>query len=284
MNYNNYFKSKNITILENPIYNNKIYLYGSNHISPKSSEEIRKLISFIRPDQIFLECCIERWKIIESNKSQNAIINPFPKKFEAGITLINSQENRNLYHKIIQMFKMIFTLIQIIINIIIIYSGIFISNIFSKKEEIDMLTAVEESVKINSLCILGDQRISVTIKDCISVPTIEILKIIFLVSFPLMIKNIINENTINDDNLLLEYWDKINIICPMLYKKLIKKRNNYMMNILSECDGKNIFAIVGKAHVKGIKENWSTFIKYRKKFADTSKKINSDKKKIIEHI
>lgn len=283
MDYDDYSKSKNITVLENPIYNNKIHLYGSNHISPKSSEEIRKLISSIKPDQIFLECCIERWKIIESDKSQNAIINPFPKKFEAGITLINSQENRNLYHKIIQIFKMIFRLIQIIINIIIIYSGIFISNIFSKKEEIDMLAAVEESVKINSLCILGDQRISVTIKDCISVPTIEILKIIFLVSFPLMIKNIINENTINDDDLLLQYWDKINIICPMLYKKLIKKRNNYMMNILSECDGKNIFAIVGKAHVKGIKENWSDFIKYREKFANTSKEINSDKK-IIEYI
>lgn len=277
---NEHLESKNVVILDNPIFNNKIYIYGSNHASEKSSDEIRDLISFIKPDQIFLEYCIERWKGIESDTTENLIIKPFVKKFEPGIRFINSEKNNTLYYKIINIFKALFLLIQIIINTIIIHSTFFVDSILFKHKCIDMLTAAEEATKINSLCILGDQRISITMKDWISVPTIEILKYIFYIQIPLMLKVISNKDIINNNDLLLQYWDKTRDICPIFYKRFITKRDKHMINILSKCDGKIIFAVVGKVHIKGIKEKWSDFIKREQKYINLLKKSRSDKQLI----
>lgn len=273
---------KNITILRNPIFENKIYLYGSNHVSQQSCDEIKELISTTKPDQVFLECCIERWKLIESEDTENSIIKPFTKKIEPFMKFIKDKEDKSIYQKILNGFKLPLKIIQIIINGLILQLLLLIHWWTKKNKCLDMLMATEQASKINAICILGDQRYSKTMRDLICIPTYEWLKLIFHVPISFINKYGLDKTTVIDDDKLLEYCNKIKETCPILYKKFITKRDNHMIDVLSKCDGKIIVAIVGKAHVKGIKEKWSKFIKVRKEYLDVVKTMKDNPNKYMD--
>ncbi|WP_102262751.1 TraB/GumN family protein [Mesobacillus jeotgali] len=221
---------ENITRIE---MNGKEYiLIGTAHVSKHSAEQVKEVIEAERPDSVCVELDEQRYKTIsEGSKWQEMDIIQVIKEKRASLLLMNlaisSFQNR--------MAKEL---------------GI--------KAGQEMIQGIESAKEVGAELVLADRNIQITFSRIWGNLGLK-GKAILLSQ---IITSIFSRDSISEEELeKLKDQDTINAMLneftetfPRLKKPLIDERDQYLAQKIKEAPGEKIVAVLGAAHVPGIKE------------------------------
>ncbi|MBT2682419.1 TraB/GumN family protein [Bacillus sp. ISL-37] len=221
---------ENITRIE---MNGKEYiLIGTAHVSKHSAEQVKEVIEAERPDSVCVELDEQRYKTIsEGSKWQEMDIIQVIKEKRASLLLMNlaisSFQNR--------MAKEL---------------GI--------KAGQEMIQGIESAKEVGAKLVLADRNIQITFSRIWGNLGLK-GKAILLSQ---IITSIFSRDSISEEELeKLKEQDTINAMLneftetfPRLKKPLIDERDQYLAQKIKEAPGDKIVAVLGAAHVPGIKE------------------------------
>lgn len=221
---------ENITRIE---MNGKEYiLIGTAHVSKHSAEQVKEVIEAERPDSVCVELDEQRYQTItEGSKWQEMDIIQVIKEKRASLLLMNlaisSFQNR--------MAKEL---------------GI--------KAGQEMIQGIESSKEVGAELVLADRNIQITFSRIWG--NLGIKGKALLLSQ--IITSIFSRDSISEEELeKLKEQDTINAMLneftetfPRLKKPLIDERDQYLAQKIKEAPGEKIVAVLGAAHVPGIKE------------------------------
>lgn len=221
---------ENITRIE---MNGKEYiLIGTAHVSKHSAEQVKEVIEAERPDSVCVELDEQRYKTIsEGSKWQEMDIIQVIKEKRASLLLMNlaisSFQNR--------MAKEL---------------GI--------KAGQEMIQGIESAKEVGAKLVLADRNIQITFSRIWGNLGLK-GKAILLSQ---IITSIFSRDSISEEELeKLKEQDTINAMLneftetfPRLKKPLIDERDQYLAQKIKEAPGEKIVAVLGAAHVPGIKE------------------------------
>lgn len=221
---------ENITRIE---MNGKEYiLIGTAHVSKHSAEQVKEVIEAERPDSVCVELDEQRYQTItEGSKWQEMDIIQVIKEKRASLLLMNlaisSFQNR--------MAKEI---------------GI--------KAGQEMIQGIESAKEVGANLVLADRNIQITFSRIWGNLGLK-GKAILLSQ---IITSIFSRDSISEEELeKLKEQDTINAMLneftetfPRLKKPLIDERDQYLAQKIKEAPGERIVAVLGAAHVPGIKE------------------------------
>lgn len=221
---------ENITRLE---MNGKEYiLIGTAHVSKHSAEQVKEVIEAERPDSVCVELDEQRYQTItEGSKWQEMDIIQVIKEKRASLLLMNlaisSFQNR--------MAKEL---------------GI--------KAGQEMIQGIESAKEVGAELVLADRNIQITFSRIWG--NLGLKGKALLLSQ--IITSIFSRDSISEEELeKLKEQDTINAMLneftetfPRLKKPLIDERDQYLAQKIKEAPGEKIVAVLGAAHVPGIKE------------------------------
>ncbi|MFT9596533.1 TraB/GumN family protein [Mesobacillus sp.] len=221
---------ENITRIE---MNGKEYiLIGTAHVSKHSAEQVKEVIEAERPDSVCVELDEQRYKTIsEGSKWQEMDIIQVIKEKRASLLLMNlaisSFQNR--------MAKEL---------------GI--------KAGQEMIQGIESAKEVGAELVLADRNIQITFSRIWGNLGLK-GKAILLSQ---IITSIFSRDSISEEELeKLKEQDTINAMLneftetfPRLKKPLIDERDQYLAQKIKYAPGEKIVAVLGAAHVPGIKE------------------------------
>ena len=221
---------ENITRLE---MNGKEYiLIGTAHVSKHSAEQVKEVIEAEKPDSVCVELDEQRYQTItEGSKWQEMDIIQVIKEKRASLLLMNlaisSFQNR--------MAKEL---------------GI--------KAGQEMIQGIESAKEVGATLVLADRNIQITFSRIWG--NLGLKGKALLLSQ--IITSIFSRDTISEEELeKLKEQDTINAMLneftetfPRLKKPLIDERDQYLAQKIKEAPGEKIVAVLGAAHVPGIKE------------------------------
>ncbi|WP_226084924.1 TraB/GumN family protein [Mesobacillus sp. S13] len=221
---------ENITRLE---MNGKEYiLIGTAHVSKHSAEQVKEVIEAERPDSVCVELDEQRYQTItEGSKWQEMDIIQVIKEKRASLLLMNlaisSFQNR--------MAKEL---------------GI--------KAGQEMIQGIESAKEVGAELVLADRNIQITFSRIWG--NLGLKGKALLLSQ--IITSIFSRDSISEEELeKLKEQDTINAMLneftetfPRLKKPLIDERDQYLAQKIKEAPGEKIIAVLGAAHVPGIKE------------------------------
>lgn len=221
---------ENITRIE---MNGKEYiLIGTAHVSKHSAEQVKEIIDAERPDSVCVELDEQRYQTItEGSKWQEMDIIQVIKEKRASLLLMNlaisSFQNR--------MAKEL---------------GI--------KAGQEMIQGIESAKEVGANLVLADRNIQITFSRIWGNLGIK-GKAILLSQ---IITSIFSRDSISEEELeKLKEQDTINAMLseftetfPRLKKPLIDERDQYLAQKIKDAPGEKIVAVLGAAHVPGIKE------------------------------
>lgn len=221
---------ENITRIE---MNGKEYiLIGTAHVSKHSAEQVKEVIEAERPDSVCVELDEQRYQTItEGSKWQEMDIIQVIKEKRASLLLMNlaisSFQNR--------MAKEL---------------GI--------KAGQEMIQGIESAKEVGAELVLADRNIQITFSRIWGNLGLK-GKAILLSQ---IITSIFSRDSISEEELeKLKEQDTINAMLneftetfPRLKKPLIDERDQYLAQKIKDAPGEKIVAVLGAAHVPGIKE------------------------------
>ncbi|WLR57195.1 TraB/GumN family protein [Mesobacillus subterraneus] len=221
---------ENITRIE---MNGKEYiLIGTAHVSKHSAEQVKEVIEAERPDSVCVELDEQRYKTIsEGSKWQEMDIIQVIKEKRASLLLMNlaisSFQNR--------MAKEL---------------GI--------KAGQEMIQGIESAKEVGATLVLADRNIQITFSRIWG--NLGLKGKALLLSQ--IITSIFSRDSISEEELeKLKEQDTINAMLneftetfPRLKKPLIDERDQYLAQKIKDAPGERIVAVLGAAHVPGIKE------------------------------
>ncbi|MBT2692043.1 TraB/GumN family protein [Bacillus sp. ISL-55] len=221
---------ENITRIE---MNGKEYiLIGTAHVSKHSAEQVKEVIEAERPDSVCVELDEQRYKTIsEGSKWQEMDIIQVIKEKRASLLLMNlaisSFQNR--------MAKEL---------------GI--------KAGQEMIQGIESAKEVGAKLVLADRNIQITFSRIWGNLGLK-GKAILLSQ---IITSIFSRDSISEEELeKLKEQDTINAMLneftetfPRLKKPLIDERDQYLAQKIKDAPGEKIVAVLGAAHVPGIRE------------------------------
>lgn len=215
------------------VMNGKEYiLIGTAHVSKHSAEQVKEVIEAERPDSVCVELDEQRYKTIsEGSKWQEMDIIQVIKEKRASLLLMNlaisSFQNR--------MAKEL---------------GI--------KAGQEMIQGIESAKEVGAKLVLADRNIQITFSRIWGNLGLK-GKAILLSQ---IITSIFSRDSISEEELeKLKEQDTINAMLseftetfPRLKKPLIDERDQYLAQKIKDAPGEKIVAVLGAAHVPGIKE------------------------------
>ncbi|WNF24994.1 TraB/GumN family protein [Mesobacillus jeotgali] len=221
---------ENITRIE---MNGKEYiLIGTAHVSKHSAEQVKEVIEAERPDSVCVELDEQRYQTItEGSKWQEMDIIQVIKEKRASLLLMNlaisSFQNR--------MAKEL---------------GI--------KAGQEMIQGIESAKEVGAELVLADRNIQITFSRIWG--NLGLKGKALLLSQ--IITSIFSRDSISEEELeKLKEQDTINAMLneftetfPRLKKPLIDERDQYLAQKIKDAPGEKIVAVLGAAHVPGIKE------------------------------
>lgn len=238
--------------VDGPLYEisvgpNKIYLFGTAHVSKKSADDVSSLVLFYRPKAVAIELCEGRYE---------ALTNPDRWKNTDIFTLIKSGKSAVL-------------LIQLFLSA----HQKRIAKKLNIEPGAEMRAAISAANEINSEIILIDRDIKITMRRAWASVSWTMLFKILLSGFSSNNEDEITEEEIEklkqEDQLisaLNEFSDKL----PEIKKVIVDERDTYMSSVLLESmiletnttNNKNnsILAVVGAGHISGMKNLFSRVV------------------------
>ncbi len=221
---------ENITRIQ--LGDKEIILIGTAHVSKKSAEQVKEVIEFEKPDSVCVELDEQRFQSIkDKNKWKEMDIFKVVKEKKATLLLMN----------------------------------LFISSFqkrlakqFGIKPGQEMIQGIESAKEIGASLVLADRNIQVTFSRIWGgmgfVGKSKLLLGIF--------SGIFSNETISEEELekmksqdmLNSMLDEFTESFPQLKTPLIDERDQYLAQKIKDAPGKKVVAVLGAAHVPGIKE------------------------------
>lgn len=215
------------------INNKNIYLVGTAHISSVSVQDVSNVINEIKPDSVCIELDEERYKKL-SNPNQYA--------------------EQDIY-KIIKDKKVNFLLANIVLAS---FQKRMAKNLNSESGN-EMLEAIKLSKELNCNLELVDRNVGLTFSRIWgSLTFIEKVKLLTTI-----IGSIFDNEEISEEDLAnLKSGDALDAALnevskefPNVKRVLVDERDMFLAHKIKNAKGNNIVAVVGAAHIPGIKKN-----------------------------
>ncbi|GAB2285289.1 hypothetical protein Dimus_019743 [Dionaea muscipula] len=214
-----------------------VYLVGTAHVSEESCREVQAVISYLKPEAVFLELCSSRVAILTLRDlkvpTMNEMIDMWRKK-------------QNLFG--------------------VVYSW-FLAKVADKLEVLpgsEFRVAFDEARKCGSKVILGDRPVQVTLRRTwVKMPLWHKMKLLYSFLFQAFFLP-----SANDLNRMLKEMDDADMLTlviqemskefPTLMETLVNERDRYMSSTLLRVasEHSSVVAVVGKGHLQGIKKHW----------------------------
>lgn len=223
-------ENENITNLV--IDGKEIILIGTAHVSKKSAEEVKEVIETEMPDAVCIELDEQRFQsITEQNKWQNTDIFKVIKEKKATLLLMNLAISS--FQK--RMAKQ-----------------------FDVKPGQEMIQGIESAEEIGAELILADRNIQTTFSRIWRGMGLKGKAMLLSQIFA----GIFSRETITEDELeAMKSKDMLDSMLqefteyfPSLKKPLVDERDQYLAHHIRNAPGEKIVAVVGAAHVPGIKK------------------------------
>jgi pheromone shutdown-related protein TraB len=224
----------NISRLE--IDGKEIILIGTAHVSKNSAEQVKQVIEEEQPDSVCVELDEGRYKsITEGNKWKETDIFKVIKERKATLLLMNLA---------ISSFQK------------------RMASQFGINPGQEMIQGIESAKEIDASLVLADRNIQTTFSRIWrGIGLKGKLMLLTQVIASIFTKETISEEELEKmksqdmiDSMLEEFTESF----PKLKKPLIDERDQYLAQKIKEAPGKKIVAVLGAAHVPGIKEQIKT--------------------------
>ncbi|WP_430789770.1 TraB/GumN family protein [Virgibacillus flavescens] len=223
-------ENDNITRLH--IDGKEIVLIGTAHVSKRSAEQVKEVIEAEQPDSVCLELDEQRYQsIVDGNKWRDMDIFKVIKEKKATLLLMNLTISS--FQK--RMAKQ-----------------------FGINAGQEMIQGIESAKEINAELVLADRNIQTTFSRIWRGVGLK-GKFILLMQ---VVGSIFTKETISEEDLekmksqdmLDSMLDDMTTHFPKLKKPLIDERDQYLSQKIKDAPGNKIVAVLGAAHVPGIKE------------------------------
>ncbi|XP_030544287.1 traB domain-containing protein-like isoform X1 [Rhodamnia argentea] len=214
-----------------------VHLVGTAHVSEESCREVEAVISYLKPQVVFLELCPNRVALLTP---QNLKVPTFG--------------------EMVEMFKKKHNAFGIL------YSW-FLAKVANKLEVYpgaEFRVAFEEAMKYGGKVILGDRPIQVTLRRTWGkMPLWHKIKLIYSLLFQAVFLP-----SPEDLNKMLKDLDDVDMLTlviqemskefPTLMETLVHERDQYMSWTLLKVarEHSSVVAVVGKGHLAGIRKHW----------------------------
>ena len=223
--------SQNITrILLND--DKEIILIGTAHVSKQSAEEVKEIIELERPDSVCVELDEQRYKsVTDENSWKNMDIFKVVKEKKASLLLM---------------------------NLVISSTQKRVAKQLGIKAGQEMIQGIESAKEVGASLVLADRNIQVTFSRIWnSVGFMGKMKLLMQILY-----SIFNDEKITEEELeKMKSQDMLNAMLeeftqafPKLKVPLIDELDQYLAQKIKDAPGKKVVAVVGAAHVPGIKE------------------------------
>ncbi len=215
----------------------EIYLVGTAHVSAQSVELVESVISQVGPDAVAVELCEGRLRSMKDpDRWKNTNIATVVREGRAHVLLAQlllAAYQRRLGLKL---------------NI---------------KPGAEMMAAVNAAERLGIHCSLADREISITLRRAMaSLGVIGLFRILYagLVSMLQKPQEVTEEEIerLKSTDAMEEVLREFGALLPDLRRALIDERDIYLAQKIREVDGTRVVAIVGAAHVPGIKNHIDT--------------------------
>ncbi|KAL8228452.1 hypothetical protein R6Q57_016036 [Mikania cordata] len=214
-----------------------VYLVGTAHVSMESCQEVEAVISFLKPEVVFLELCSNRVAVLTPQNLKVPTV---------GEMLELWKKNHNTFG--------------------ILYSW-FLAKVASRLEVFpgsEFRVAYEEALKYGGKVILGDRPVNITLRRTWSkMPLWHRTKLIYSLMFqsiflpsPSRLNEMLKE--LDDVDMLTLVIQEMSKEFPTLMETLVHERDQYMSSSLLKVarEHSSVVAVVGKGHLQGIKKYW----------------------------
>ncbi|XP_057955649.1 uncharacterized protein LOC131149317 isoform X2 [Malania oleifera] len=240
-----------------------VYLVGTAHVSQESCREVKSVISFLKPQVVFLELC----------SSRVAILTPQNLKVPTmGEMLDMLKKKHNIFGVLYSWFLAKACLIKL--------------EVFPGSE---FRVAFEEAMKYGSKVILGDRPVQITLRRTWGkMPLWNKAKLLYSLLFQAVFLP-----SPEDLNKMLKEMDDVDMLTlviqemskefPTLMETLVHERDQYMSSTLLRVasEHSSVVAVVGKGHLQGIKKHWKQPVEVKDLMTIPSQKSNVSAVKIF---
>ncbi|XP_030459671.1 uncharacterized protein LOC115680052 [Syzygium oleosum] len=214
-----------------------VYLVGTAHVSEESCREVEAVISYLKPQVVFLELCPSRVAVLTP---QNLKVPTFGEMVEM------YKKNHNAFGILYSWF------LAKVANKLEVYPGA------------EFRVAFEEAMKYGGKVILGDRPVQVTLRRTwAKMPLWHKTKLIYSLLFQAVFLP-----SPEDLNKMLKDLDDVDMLTlviqemskefPTLMETLVHERDQYMSSTLLKVarEHSSVVAVVGKGHLGGIRKHW----------------------------
>ena len=210
----------------------EIILIGTAHVSKKSAEQVKEVIDAERPDSVCVELDEQRYQsIMDRDRWKNMDIFKVIKEKKAILLLMNL---------VISSFQK------------------RIAKQFGIKPGQEMIQGIESSKEIGANLVLADRNIQITFSRIWrGIGFRGKLKLLLAIFYSIFDKEEISEEEIEKiktQDMFDAMFNEFTASFPELKVPLIDERDQYLAQKIKDAPGNKVVAVLGAAHVPGIKE------------------------------
>ncbi|HHT49968.1 MAG TPA: TraB/GumN family protein [Eubacteriaceae bacterium] len=210
----------------------EIILIGTAHVSKYSAEEVKEIIELEQPDSVCIELDEERYKsITDGDKWKN-------------MNIINVIKERRT--------------LMLLINLILSSYQKKMANQFDIKPGQEMIQGIQSSKEMGAQLILADRNIKTTFKRIWrGVSFWGKIKLFYSIIFSIFDDEEISEEDLErmkTEDMLSSALNELSTSFPKLKKHLVDERDQYLAQKIKDAPGNKIVAVLGAAHIPGIKK------------------------------
>ncbi|NTW72025.1 MAG: TraB/GumN family protein [Eubacteriaceae bacterium] len=210
----------------------EIILIGTAHVSKNSAEEVKNIIDLEKPDSVCIELDEERFKSIQDKeKWKNTDIISIIKEKKSGFMLTNIILS-NYQRKIAEQF-----------------------NISAGQE---MIQGIQSANETGASLVLADRKIQTTFTRLWrGVSLWGKVKLLTTIVMSLIDDEKISEEDLErmkQEDMLSSALNELSQVFPGLKKYLVDERDKYLANKIKNAPGNKVVAVLGAAHIPGIKK------------------------------
>jgi pheromone shutdown-related protein TraB len=210
----------------------ELILIGTAHVSKKSAEQVKEVIELERPDTVCVELDEQRYQsIVDGNKWKDMDIFKVIKEKKATLLLMNL---------VISSFQK------------------RVAKQFGIKPGQEMIQGIESANEVGATLVLADRNIQITFaRIWHGIGLWGKAKLLLQIFASIFNNETISEEElekIKSQDMLNSMLDDFTVAFPKLKVPLIDERDQYLAQKIKEAPGNKIVAVLGAAHVPGIKK------------------------------
>lgn len=210
----------------------QIILIGTAHVSKHSAEEVKEVIEREKPDSVCVELCQSRY---------NSIYNK------------NNEDNKDII-KIIKDKKVTLFLVNLILSS---YQKRMAKQLGVKSGQ-EMMQGVESAKEVDAELVLADRNIDITFKRILgNLSFWQKMKMVFGLILSVFSDEKITEEELEElksGDMLDSALSELTKSMPKLKAPLVDERDKYLAQKIKTAPGEKVVAVLGAAHIPGIKK------------------------------